>query len=134
MASYDPKNVSLLLGTVPVSGFGEEDIEVAFADEEDVKQHVGFQGDHSYTENEDKSGTITFTIKSSATVTLLALAALRSAKESFAVLMKDQSSGTPITITAPDGRIQNRRNPKRGKEEGVEEFIVACGNMVVADI
>jgi len=134
MPSLDPKSTSLLLGPVPVTGLGEEDIEVAFTDEEDVKQNVGFQGDHSYTENADQSGTITFTVKASSTVTLAALEALRATKQSFSVLMKDQSDGGPITVTGPDGRIMNRRNPKRGKEEQNEEFVIAIGNMVIADI
>ena len=133
MPSYDPGKVSLICGGVNISGFGEEDIEVAFTDEDDVKELVGIKGEHSFTENQDKSGSITFTLKQSSKVAQAALETLRSTRESFSVMLKDLSGGSPITVISDVGRIKNRRNPKRGKEETSEEYIIALGTMSVAD-
>lgn len=133
-ATYDPLNVTLQIGPVTVTGFSDEDIEVAFTDEEDVKQHVGIKGEHSYTENADKSGSITFSLKQDAKPTMQLLEILRLTKSSFPVLLQDISTGNEVKITTVDGRIQNRRNPKRGKETSFEQYIIACGTLIVADI
>ena len=61
--STNPNQLSIILGGINITGLGEDDIEMAYNTEDDVSEYVGMQGEHSFTENLDESGTLKITIK-----------------------------------------------------------------------
>ena len=59
LGTYDPKEVSLSLGGVNISGFGDGTfITIARTDNETYKLHVGAHGESARTKNNNETGTI----------------------------------------------------------------------------
>ena len=133
MPAYDPNKSSLVVNGFNVSGFSDEDIEIKYNDEDDVKEHVGIKGEHSFTENQDKSGTITFSIKNSATGNLAFLDALQKSRASFPVMFKSWG-GVSFTAAADEARIKNRPTKTFGKEETMTGFVIACAELTTASL
>lgn len=131
MASYDPKKGNLIVNGVLISGFSEGAIEVAYADEDDVKETVGIMGEHSFTENNNTSGLITFRLKNTSPYNAV-MDTLRKLKIEFPIIFK-QTSGTPFTATCDLARIKNRPGKTFEAEESETEWIVACGNLVTVE-
>jgi len=127
--TYDPGKVLLSIGGIRISGFKDEDIEVAFNDEDAVKENVGIQGEHSFTENLDLSGTIKFTLKETAVAGNTYMKSLDVGKVAVPVMLKD-SSDSSLLVIADECRVKNRPARTRGKEEGGVEWMIACPRMI----
>jgi len=134
MSSYDPKKVNLIVGGVVLSGFGDEDIEVEYAEEDAVTDHVGVKGEHSFTEQTDDHGMIKFTLKATSIVSMRVMEGLLSTKTEFPVLFKDTSDGSPLTVISDIGRVKNRANRGRGKEENMVEWQIAIPHLLPVTI
>lgn len=134
MASYDPKKVNLIVGGIPMTGIGDEDIEVEFAEEDAVTEHVGVKGEHSFTEQTDDHGMIKFTLKATSIVSMLIMEGFLNSKVEFPVLLKDTSGGSPLTVISDIGRVKNRANRGRGKEEDMVEWMIAIPHLLPASI
>ena len=129
MPTYDPGKVLLSIGGIRISGFKDEDIEVAYNDEEAVKENVGIQGEHSFTENLDESGTIKFTTKETAVAANTYMKGLDLAKTPVPVMLKD-SSDSKLLVLSEGARVKSRPTRTRGKEEGGVEWILACPKLI----
>lgn len=132
--SYDPKKTSLSVAGHFVTGFGDEDTEIEFSEEDAVTEHIGIKGEHSFTEQTDDHGMIKFTIKSSSVLSMRILEGLLESKVEFPVLFKDLSDSTPLTVISDIGRIKNRPNRARGKEENMVEWMIAIPHLNPATV
>ena len=132
MPTYDPGKVLLSVAGIRISGFKDEDIEVAYTDEDAVKENVGIQGEHSFTENRDQSGTIKFTLKETSPSNVV-LEGFDLSRTAVPVLLKD-TSDAKITVLADACRVKNRPTRTRGKEEGGVEWVLAAPVLVRASI
>ncbi len=129
--TYDPKQSTLTINGVSISGFSDEAIEIVFTDEDDVKEHVGIMGEHSFTENANISGKLTFHLKQTSPYNTT-LDLIRKSKVSFAILFTNRS-GNPFTMTCDIARIKNRPKATYEADEKSREWIIACGNMITAE-
>lgn len=132
MNNYDPDKTILVLGGINIVGFTEDDIEVEFNDPDSVKEKVGFKGEHSFTENLDRSGFIKFVLKETSPSNVV-MEGFDKSKVSIPVLLKD-SSDSKLTVISDGARVKNRPTRARGKEEGDVEWMVACPKLVSASI
>jgi hypothetical protein len=114
-----------------ISGFSESAIEVAYNDEEDVKQQVGIMGEASFTENANISGKITFRLKQTSPSNSF-LDILRKSKVAFPVLFTNRS-GNPFTAACDIARIGNRPKASYEAEEKEREWIISCGQLITAE-
>jgi hypothetical protein len=128
MASYDPKKVNVSIARVFVTGFSEEDIETEYNDEDAVKENVGIHGEVSYTEGVDYSGNIKIALKQSSPSNVLMERLLYSQTE-FPFLLKDISTGSPITIASDVARVKNKPTRSRGLEETSVEWRIAIPDL-----
>jgi len=128
LGTYDPKEVSLLVGVINVSGFFDGTfITVARADNELYKSHVGAHGEMARTKNNNTSGTITFTLKqTSPSRKLLDLAKNNPAL--VPVLVKNNSDATYIA-QASEGWIKTDPDNEFGDEESGVEYVIEVADL-----
>lgn len=107
--SYDPKKVSLIVDGMFIVGFMDGTMITAEKNEDNVIPHVGAQGDVSFSESADNTGTITVTLKQDSS-SLPDLQALSKQKREFAAQIVDantnnfQAGGTECRILKTPGR------------------------------
>jgi hypothetical protein len=107
--SYDPKKVSLIVAGVFITGFMDGTFINAEKNTDNVTPHVGAQGDVTYSESADQTGTVTATLKQDS-ASLPFLQALAKKKEDFSVQVVDgntnrfQAGGTQARIVRTPGR------------------------------
>lgn len=107
--SYDPKKVSLIVDGMFIVGFMDGTMVTAEKNEDNVIPHVGAQGDVSFSESADNTGTITVTLKQDSS-SLPDLQALSKQKREFAAQIVDantnnfQAGGTECRILKTPGR------------------------------
>lgn len=64
IGTYDPKETTLVVGVLNISGFGDGTfITVARIDPEIYKNHIGGHGEMARTKNNNTAGTFTFSLK-----------------------------------------------------------------------
>ncbi|MCM3413521.1 phage structural protein [Metabacillus litoralis] len=122
--TYNPKKVSAIIDGVFGTGFMDGTFISAEKNEDDVTPHVGAQGDVTFAESADNTGTITMTFKQSSS-TLPYLRALRNEKRIFPIQVIDSNTNT--RVGGNEARIVKMPNKEFAAEEsGVEvQFYVA---------
>jgi hypothetical protein len=128
MATYDPEKIDLIIAGVTITGFGEDDIEVAPNEENAVTEKVGVKGELSRAEQADKTGELRFSLQDTSPSNAF-LQGLAATKTSFATLFKDRSSGSPLTVIDADSRIKNRPTHTRGKEGTQVPYILSVSSL-----
>lgn len=93
--TYDPKKVSAIIDGVFGTGFMDGTFIAASKNEDDITPHVGSQGDVTFTDSANNTGTITMTFKQSSS-TLPYLRALRNQKRIFPVQVIDSNTGSRV--------------------------------------
>lgn len=128
LGTYDPKEVSLLFGVLQVSGFADGTfITCARADKDLYKNHTGAYGETARTKNNNKTGTITFTLKSTSPSNA-ALDLLKNNPIAIPVLVKNNSSGKHIAA-ATETWIQTEPDKVYGVEEQMVEWVIFCADL-----
>lgn len=61
--NYDPKKVSLIVDGLYITGYMDGSMIAAAKNEDNVIPHIGAQGDVTFTESADNTGTITVNLK-----------------------------------------------------------------------
>jgi len=138
VATYDPKQIALVLGGVLVTGYGENSIVSHARNSDSFTKRIGADGKVTRTRSADRSGRITITLQQSSTTNLV-LSALLKADElgeggTVPYLMKDNngttvfSSGTAWITRLPDD--------ERANEAGDIEWTIDVSEMeaVIGDI
>ena len=90
--TYDPKKVSLIVDGQYIVGFHDGTFLAAEKNEDNVTPHIGAQGDVTYSESADNTGTITFTVKQNSS-SLQFLQRLSKRKSQFAAQIIDANDG-----------------------------------------
>lgn len=109
MKSYDPKKVSAIIAGQFIVGFMDGTFINAEKNEDNVVPHVGAQGDVTFTESSDETGTITFTVKQNSP-SLPFLQSLSKQKREFSAQIVDgndnkfRAGGTRCRILKTPGR------------------------------
>lgn len=86
--SYDPKKVSLIVDGTFIVGFMDGTFINAAKNADNITPHVGAQGDVTFSENADETGTITATLKQNSS-SLPFLRSLSKGKREFAAQVVD---------------------------------------------
>jgi hypothetical protein len=92
MKSYDPKKVSVIVDGSYLVGFMDGTFVQAEKNEDNIKTHVGADGEVTVTEVADNTGTITVTLKQNST-SLAKIKSLATQKKQFAAQVIDQNDG-----------------------------------------
>ncbi len=114
MSNYDSKNVSVIIDGHFVTGFHDGTFVSVEKNNDNFTEHVGAQGDVTFSENADGSGTITFTVKQTST-SLPYLQKLSKRKDTYSARVIDANDGS---FKAGGNEARIRRTP--GREFGSE--------------
>lgn len=127
--TYDPKQVTLSLSGINISGFGDGTfITIARTDNEIYKLHVGAHGESARTKNNNSTGTITFMLKQTSPSNKV-LDALKNNPATFPVLVKDNSDSSMICVSA-EAWVGTDPDIERGDEESMIEWVITCSDML----
>lgn len=128
LGTYDPKEVSLFFGVLQVSGFADGTfITCARTDKDLYKNHTGAYGETARTKNNNRTGTITFTLKSTSPSNA-ALDLLKNNPIAIPSLVKNNSSGKHIA-GAIESWIQTEPDKAYGVEEQMVEWVIFCADL-----
>lgn len=90
--TYDPKKVSAIIDGTFIVGFMDGTFVGAEKNEDNITPHIGAQGDVTFSESADDTGTITITIKQNSS-SLPFLQGLAKEKRQFAAQIIDANTG-----------------------------------------
>jgi len=118
---YDPKNVHVIVGGIPMTGFGDGDkVIVEPVTKENFKSHCGVDGDVTFTKINDDRAMITIRFKQSSPSNIVLEGLLRSPSLfPFSVINK---SGGAYTGGAAECLVAEKPSIKFGAEEQVKEW------------
>ncbi|MBA2878052.1 hypothetical protein HNR63_001106 [Anoxybacillus kamchatkensis] len=117
--TYDFKKVSVIVNGVFIAGFMDGEPISVEKNEDDIIPHVGADGDVTYAESADKTGTITLTLKQTS-ASLPFLQNLRKSKKIFSIQIVDINNGA-YRAGGTEARIMKMPSRSWGTEvQGVE--------------
>lgn len=117
--TYDFKKVSVIVDGVFMTGFMDGEPIKVEKNEDDVKAHVGADGDVTYAESADQTGKITLSLKQTSP-SLVTLQQLRKSKKIFPVQIVDSNNGA-YRVGGSEARIVKMPPRSWGSEvQGVE--------------
>lgn len=114
MSTYNPKLVSVVVGTTTITGFSEKDIVSCERNSDRVTPHIGAKGEVSFTENCDNTGKITITLTQDSPSNAILSAYARSRKQ-FPISVSDSNDGS-FRAGGNRARIQKEPANERGAE------------------
>lgn len=124
--TYDPKNVSLIVGGVTIKGYADGTFINAERNEQAFNLKVGASGEGARAKSNNKSGKVTITLlqTSSSNDSLTAFAAADELSNTGVVpiLIRDNSGRT--LITALSSWVQKYANSEFGKEISNRVWII----------
>lgn len=112
--SFDPKKVSVIVAGKFLTGFMDGTFVQTEKNEDNVIPHIGAQGDVTFSESADETGTITVTLKQTSS-SLSHLQTLAKQNKVFAVQIQDANDGAYKA-----GGTQCRILKTPGREFGAE--------------
>lgn len=112
--SYDPKKVSLIVDGQFIVGFMDGTFITAEKNEDNITPHIGAQGDVTFSESADETGTLTITLKQNSS-SLAYLQSLSKQKREFGAQVIDANDGN-----FKAGGTQCRIQKTPGREFGAE--------------
>lgn len=117
--TYDFKKVSVIVDGVYITGFMDGEVIQVEKNEDDVIPHVGADGNVTYAESADQTGTITLTLKQTS-ASLPFLQQLRKSKKIFPIQIVDNNTNAYRT-GGSEARILKMPDRTWGNEvQGVE--------------
>ena len=120
---FDPKKVSAIINGKYAYGFMDGTFIKASKNEDNVKVHVGADGEVTYTESADNTGTIVITFKQNSTF-LPYLQSLAASKKLFPAYIVDASGTTKFQAGGSQCRVIKIPDREFGTEvAGVEVSI-----------
>lgn len=131
--TYDPKQVSMIVGTKIISGFSDNTYIQVERNEQAYNLKVGVDGEGTRAKSNNRSGKITITLMQSSPSNddLSAIAALDEATNAgvVPVLMKD-GSGTTV-CAATTAWIQKYPNAELAKEVGTRAWVLETDDIEI---
>lgn len=133
MKTWNLKKLIVVIGGVPISGFGENDAITFDHDEDEWEKVVGADGEVTRSRNNNRSGSITITLMQTSDSND-ALEAIRLIDETtgagiVGVLVKDLTGRT--VIGADRAWVRKRPSLEFGKRAGEREWILDCDQVAV---
>ena len=130
--TYDPKQVSVIIGSQPMRGFAEGDFVSVERNEDSWTLLVGADGESTRSKNANRSGKVTITLLASSSsndyLTQLALADDASGRGVFSIMIKD-NFGTSI-YTAATAWIVKQPARSFAKEAGSQEWVIETDELI----
>lgn len=130
--TYDPKKVSVIIGTHIASGFADGDFITVERDEDVWSTLTGADGETTRAKNANKSGKFTLRLlaasASNDVLSTLQLADEASGGGTFAVMVKDGSGRSLYAAAA--AWISKAPSAAFGKEAGTREWVIATDELV----
>lgn len=132
MAIYDPTKVIMTWASILIQGPMEDSFFEADFKEDDVELYTGADGEGTYIENPNKSGTVKFTLTQSSPSNPKLTAAFL-AKTAGQLLITDTSTDLNTLVSGANCRIQKHPGIKRGKSmNGLEWMLIVPKLRIVA--
>lgn len=124
---YDPKEVHVIVGGIPMTGFGDGDKVVAEpVTKENYKSHCGVDGDVTFTKTNDDRANITIRLKQSSPSNIVLEGLMRS-PTLFPVSIINKRGGA-YTGGAAECLISEKPSVKFGAEEQVKEWKIIAAD------
>jgi len=131
--TYDPKKCLVIIGGVPMSGFGEDTFVAVARDEDAFTKVVGADGEVSRSKSANRAGSLTLTLMqtslSNDVLSALAAADELDGRGVVPVLIKDLTGTT--TLFAAHGWIRKVPDVELGKDIGTREWVIDTADMDV---
>ena len=128
MKTYNPKEVSVIIGSRPLKGFADGTFVKAGRDADAYTKKVGVDGEVTRTKTNDKSGTIEITLQQSAEdndyLSSIALTDELTGAGTVPALIRD-AKGTSLA-TSPAVWVKKLPEMEFGKESGNRAWVFEC--------
>lgn len=129
---YDPKKVSVIVGSQPVAGFADGEFVTCERNEDGFTLLTGADGESTRAKNANRSGKITIRLLASSAsndyLSALQLADELAGNATFGVMVKD-GFGTSI-YTAATAWINKTPPAAFGKEAGTREWVLETDELI----
>jgi|GEM_PF-404983 len=123
---YDPRDVAVVVDGHTVVGFADGTFVEAEKNEDEVTMDVGAQGDVTFVDAADNTGTITLTLKHNSP-SIAKFMELRKSKEPFSIRITDRNFQGDVSVGGSQARIQKAPAFSRGDNvEDVEIVILVA--------
>lgn len=133
MKTYDPSQVSIVIGGHTLSGFADGTFVTVVRDEDSWSLAIGTDGEGARAKSNNKSGTITVTLlqtsDSNRILSDFALADELSNSGVFPLLVKDASGNS--LYTAETAWVQKPADSEFAREVGNREWTIRTDNLQV---
>lgn len=130
--TYDPRNVQIICGGVPISGFADGTFVSVASDEDLYNKTVGADGEVSRARSNNRAATVTLTLKqtSQSNDVLSAFAAADAASNGgvFPLMIKEIGTGSTL-VFAQAAWIQAYPNVDYSKDIEDRAWVLACGTL-----
>lgn len=130
--TYDPKQISTIIGALPVTGFSDGDMVRIERNEDLWTLMVGADGESTRSKSANKSGKITLTLLASSDsndyLSGLQAADELTGKGTFAVLIKDNFGRS--LYSAATAWITKHPNAAFAKESGTREWVIETDELI----
>lgn len=133
LGTYDPKEVTLVHHGINISGFADGTFITIARNVKDLyTMHVGAHGESARTKNNDTTGTITFTLKS----TSPSNAVLDKMKNNPAtgVTMVKNNSTSKFICTSAESWVGVDPDNEFAAEESMIEWVITCADLLKSHI
>lgn len=120
-AQYSPKEVSIVIGTVPARGFADGEMVTVEYEEDDRSLAIGTDGEGRHIKNLHRGGTVTIRLFAFSPTNAL-ITALDAIDVPFPITVVDKKSNGDLFF-ASSCALRKTPNLVKGKEESVNEFI-----------
>lgn len=132
--TYDPSNVQIIMGGIPLTGFADGTfIDLAF-DENQYTKTVGADGEVSRAKSNNRSGTVTLTLKQTSSsndqLSALYLADQNSNSGVVPLMIKEIDTGRTLVFTQA-AWIEKLPNVSYSKNVEDRQWTIAAGQLNV---
>lgn len=130
--TYDPKQVSVIIGSQPMKGFSDGDFVTVERNEDNWTLMVGADGESTRSKNANKSGKITITLLGSSEsndyLSQLQLADELTGNGTFGGLIKDNRGRSLYTFAT--GWITKQPSAGFAKESPTREWVIETDELI----
>lgn len=129
VTNYDPMKVSVVVDGRVVTGFADASMVTVTRSEDIVSTTVGTQGDVVYSENANKSGTITMSLQVTSASVIWLKSIAKNRKEVSVVISDANQSPTEVT-SASRCRITKIPDNKKEKTAGSVDVTIFAPEII----
>lgn len=130
--NYDPKKVSVIVGSQPVTGFADGSFCKVARNEDGFSLLVGADGESTRAKNNNKSGKVTVTLLASSAsndyLSQLQLADELSGNATVGLLIKDNQGRS--LYTAATAWVTKQPEADFGKDAGTREWVLETDELI----